>query len=143
MGQGSVIHQRVAKGERAIDYRHYMLELAKKPQALRQVAPELIADLGAPFDAAWRELVDAHGPKQAARIFAKLLSFVETRGLQTVAERIKVALEKSEPLLAALAVPEPPAPTIGAQALPENMRDVTVHSASAADFNALLTAGAK
>ena len=31
-------------GERVIDYRHYIPELAKKPQALRQVASELIAE---------------------------------------------------------------------------------------------------
>jgi hypothetical protein len=31
-------------------------ELAKKPQAVRQVADELIRDLGTPFDVLWRQL---------------------------------------------------------------------------------------
>ncbi len=76
---GSVTHERKRFGEKSIDYRHYLPELAKKPQAVRQVAAELIRDLGPSFAAAWRSLVDAHGPKQAARIFAKVLGHVETR----------------------------------------------------------------
>ncbi len=75
---GSVTHERKRFGEKSIDYRHYLPELAK-PQAVRQVAAELIEDLGPSFAAAWRSLVDAHGPKQAARIFAKVLGHVETR----------------------------------------------------------------
>jgi hypothetical protein len=68
-----------------IDYRHYVRELATKPQAVRQVAAELTRDLGPSFVDAWRALVDAHGPKQGARIFAKVLSYVETRGIDSVA----------------------------------------------------------
>lgn len=37
-------------GTRNVQFRHYLPELAKKPQAVRQVAPELIAELGSPFD---------------------------------------------------------------------------------------------
>src|SRR5262249_6628104 len=36
-----VIHPRKRFGERSVDYRHYVRELAKKPQAVRQVADEL------------------------------------------------------------------------------------------------------
>jgi hypothetical protein len=44
-----VRHARHRFGQRVVDYRHYLPELAKKPQALRQVAPDLIRDLGEPF----------------------------------------------------------------------------------------------
>ena len=37
------------RGGRAVQYRHYLDELAKKPQAVRQVAPELMAELGEPY----------------------------------------------------------------------------------------------
>ena len=37
---------RVERGGRHVQYRHYLSELAKKPQAVRQVAPELVAELG-------------------------------------------------------------------------------------------------
>lgn len=75
-----VVHARQSFGGRSVDYRHYVHELARKPQALRQVAEELIDALGDPFDAAWRLLVDQHGPKQAARLFAQVLRALESRG---------------------------------------------------------------
>lgn len=36
-----VTRARVKRGSRSVSYRHYLPELAKKPQAVRQVAPEL------------------------------------------------------------------------------------------------------
>jgi transposase len=139
---GTVIHPRKRFGERSIDYRHYLRELARKPQAVRQVAAELIHDLGAPFDTAWRLLVDAHGPKQAARILAKVLGYVETRGLGDVARTLQGALERDEPLLLALA-PAAPSPTLVAQeALPQSLRMVEVASGCAADYDGWVGGGA-
>jgi len=36
------------RGGWRIRYRHYLLELARKPRAVRQVVPELVAELGEP-----------------------------------------------------------------------------------------------
>ena len=72
MGE-SVIHPRVAFGRRRVVYRHYLPELARKPQALRQVAPELLAELGEPWGSLWQLLAATHGQLEAARILAKLL----------------------------------------------------------------------
>ncbi len=47
--QRHVVHRRQRFGGRSVDYRHYLPELARKPQAVRQVAPELMRDLGEPF----------------------------------------------------------------------------------------------
>lgn len=50
----SVTRQRVPKGKSDIDYAaHYLDVLSKKPQAVRQVADTLMAQLGAPFPAWW------------------------------------------------------------------------------------------
>ena len=46
-----IVHPRKRFGQRSIDYRHYLPELARKPQAVRQVLPDLLRDLGAPFPA--------------------------------------------------------------------------------------------
>jgi transposase len=137
----TVRHPRKRFGERSIDYRHYVRELAKKPQAVRQVAAELVRDLGAPFGAAWRSLVDAHGPKQAARIFAKVLGHVEERGAERVATTIVAALAKSEPLLLALAPPDAHAPGVASDLLPQSLRGIDVAAASAADFDIVLLGG--
>jgi transposase len=138
---GTVHHARKRFGERAIDYRHYVRELANKPQAVRQVAAELTRDLGPTFVHAWRALVDAHGPKQGARIFAKVLSHVETRGIDSVAVTLATALTRSEPLLLALA----PAPAlcthVAADSLPGNLRDVQIESGCATDYDTLLGRG--
>ncbi|HYG66455.1 MAG TPA: ATP-binding protein, partial [Anaeromyxobacteraceae bacterium] len=65
---GRVVYPRLRFGQRCVRYRHYIRELARKPQALRQVADELITELGEPFATAWRHLVDEQGPsRQPAR----------------------------------------------------------------------------
>ena len=135
-------HARGRFGERVINYRHYIPELAKKPQALRQVASELIADMGTSYAAAWRALVDAHGPKQAARVFAKVLTHVEERGADAVAVAIDAALAKNEPLLLALAPAAAPSPLVDHESLPAKLRDVIVDAGCAADYDALLCRGA-
>ncbi len=139
---GEVTRARGRFGEKVIDYRDYIAELAKKPQAVRQVASKLIDDLGPTYAAAWRALVDAHGPKQAARVFAKVLAHVEERGSDAVAVVVDAALAKSEPLLLALAPAAPPSRVVDRDALPAALRDVDVTAGRAADYDELLTRGA-
>jgi transposase len=138
---GSVRHERKRFGERSIDYRHYIRELSRKPQAVRQVAAELVADLGPVYGQAWRSLVDAHGPKQAARIFAKVLGYVEERGIDAVAKTLHVALQNSEPLLLALTPTHTSSPVIAVDSLPQSLRSIEVASGSAADYDRLLVRG--
>jgi len=138
---GAVTHARVRFGQRSVDYRHYLRELATKPQAVRQVAAPLTQDLGEPFGTAWRSLVDAHGPKQAARIFAKVLAHIESRGIGAVARVIEDALARSESLLLALAPPEIPPRPVESLQLPESLRSLDVVAGRAADYDALLGGG--
>lgn len=133
----TVVHPRIRRG-RSIDYRHYLPELAKKPQALRQVAGPLIAALGAPYDRAWRLLVDAHGPKQAARIFAQVLDAVTRRGDVEVRHVLTDALERGEPLALALKPPAAEPPKLAIDVLPEHLVRIEVDAASASEFDALL-----
>jgi transposase len=138
---GSVTRRRGRFGERVIDYRDYIRELARKPQAVRQVAAKLVDDLGEPFATAWRTLVDAHGPKQASRVFAKVLGHVEARGARDVAARLTIALQHDEPLLLALAPRLPASPTLAEDLVPAHLRDVDVERAAAADYDRLLAGG--
>ncbi len=138
---GSVHHRRRRFGERSIDYRHYISELATKPQAVRQVACELLRDLGEPYVSAWRHLVDLHGPKQASRVFAKILGYVEVRGFDAVSVRLQDALRADEPLLLALAPVATPSTQLEQEAVPRELRDLTIGSGSAADYDAWLRGG--
>jgi len=133
----TVKHPRKGFGGRSIDYRHYLPELGRKPQALRQVASELVQALGPTYARAWRHLVDEHGPKQAARVFAQVVQAVERQGAAVVASRIELALAQGEPLQLALRTTAPVA-SLAAEALPPSVRDVVVETAQAADFDALL-----
>jgi hypothetical protein len=139
---GTVLHERKRFGERSINYRHYVRELARKPQAVRQVAAELVRDLGPVFGSAWRSLVDAHGPKEASRIFAKVLAHVEARGAEPVAATIVAALARSEPLLLALAPPVHVL-VVTSDALPPSLRGLEIASGNAADYDDALLGGVR
>ena len=127
-------HPRKRFGQRAIDYRHYLPELARKPQAVRQVLPDLLRDLGAPFPAVWDHLQAAHGPREAARLFAKILGELETRGAADVVPMLAAALAAGTPLIVARA-------TTRATAVidvPAPLREVDVPSGCAADYDGWL-----
>ncbi len=139
----TIVQPRKRFGQRCVDYRHYIRELARKPQAVRQVAPELVRDLGEPFGAAWRLLVDVHGPKDGARVFARILSFIEMRGITDVAHRIGKALERGEPLLLALAPPPRPMPSLAHDELPHGLGSVDVETGRAGDYDDWLHGGGR
>jgi transposase len=137
----TVRHARVRFGQRQVDYRHYLPELARKPQALRQVADELVPALGETYVRAWRSLVDSHGPKQGARVLAQVLRAQLELGPEAVARRLEEALENGEPLQLAVRSPSR-SKTLASESLPPSVRGVTVESACASDFDALLRGAA-
>jgi len=133
-----VTHRRQGFGGRSVDYRHYIRELSRKPQAVRQVASELVADLGEPFGALWRRLVDQQGPKQAARVFAQVLKALEELGEREVVARLERVLTTDEPIVLALQTKAPPEPSLASERLPRSLEGVEVVGASASDYDALL-----
>jgi hypothetical protein len=132
-------HPRKRFGQRSIDYRHYLPELAKKPQAVRQVLPELLRDLGDPFPAVWAHFHAAHPDREAARLFAKVLGQIEAQGLSHVAATAAHALTAGTPVLLALRSTPAGAP-LEAGAVPAALRDIDVASGCAADYDGWLTA---
>jgi transposase len=136
-----VIHPRKRFGQRSIDYRHYLSELARKPQAVRQVLPDLLRDLGAPFPAIWDQLHAAHGPREAARLFAKVLGELETHGAAVVVPALTRALATGTPLLLALTPARGPAERVAPEAVPAPLRDIDVVSGCAADYDGWLLGG--
>ncbi len=131
-----VQHPRKRFGERSIDYRHYLAELARKPQTVRQVLPDLLRDLGAPFPAIWDQLHAAHGPRDAARLFAKVLGHLDTHGARVVVPALRVALAAGAPLLLALTPASPL--RVAREAVPAALRDIEVGSGCAADYDGWL-----
>ena len=81
------------RGVRRIQYRHYLPELSRKPQAVRQVAPELVAELGEPYGRLWSLLVGRYGPREAARVLARVLGVVIDHGPEVVAGALTEAFQ--------------------------------------------------
>ena len=134
---GVAWHRRQKRGGRSVDYRHFLSELARKPNAVRQVAHRLVKDMGEPWPTVWSRLVASFGEVPASRLFAELLRGVEQLGAQVMAERLAPILTRNEPPLLALVRSDPPE-ALGAESIPENLRDVIVEQASAASFDALM-----
>lgn len=95
-GDEETTHRRVAPGENAIRYSHYLPELSKKPQAVRQVIGALLPELEPTFADLWRLLVDSHGPHDAARVFAKVLKAVVDHGQVAVSQALGRATSSDE-----------------------------------------------
>ena len=136
-----ILHPRRRFGQRSIDYRHYLSELARKPQAVRQVLPDLLRDLGEPFAAIWDQLHAAHGPREAARLFAKVLGQLETHGAAVVVPALRAALATGTPLLLALTPARAPSSPIAPELVPARLRDIDVASGCAADYDGWLLGG--
>src|SRR5271156_2222077 len=134
----SVTHPRIRPGGRKVFYRDYLPELARKPKAVRQVAPELVAELGEPWGGVWRLLSSAHGEREAARVLARLLGAVCQHGEDKVARALAAALNEQRVGLLDLAADDglpPPAITV-----PPALAGYVVEAGRAADYAHLLLA---
>jgi hypothetical protein len=99
------------------------------------VLPDLLRDLGDPFPAVWAHLHAAHGPRDAARLFAKILGELETRGAVDVVPTLEAALTGGTPLVVARPTTLAAAPPVD---VPASLREIDVPSGCAADYDAWL-----
>jgi hypothetical protein len=137
------------KGGRSIRYRHYIPELARKPQAVRQVAPELLAELGEPYKQLWDLLEASHGALKAARVLAGILRAITDHGEVVVTHAVLDTLAKAGAgrsieegdVLSSMAGKLPPRPVLAEQDVPLALRIHTIESGCAADFDILLAGG--
>ena len=127
------------KGTQKVRYRHYLSELAKKPQAVRQVAPELIREMGGPYERMWEMLLDRYGAKEAARVLARILGAVVDHGEEPVADALTAALCNGRCDLLSLAEHlKDRRERISSVRVPERLSDYEVESANASDYDLLL-----
>ncbi len=135
-GEETVTHPRQSFGKRQVQYRHYLDELARKPQALRQVMPELLLELAEPYAELWRLLVDRQGPGDASRAFARILGAVCDHGEDVVGRAIAKAIEAGRTELIQL-----PEPKQNINEVPPALRGYEVEQASAVDYDGLMSGG--
>lgn len=132
---------RQRRGGKRIRYRHYLPEFAKKPQAVRQVAPELIAELGEPYGRLWSLLESRYGAKEAARVLSRVVGAVADHGSKTVAEALEAALAAGRcDLLAMAGNLRQQHPIIE---VPAALQQYEIESGSPSDYDILLGGGVR
>ena len=132
---------RQRRGGKRISYRHYLPELARKPQAVRQVAPELVAELGEPYGRLWSLLVGRYGAREAARVLSRVLGAVVDHGSETVGEALEAALEVGRYDLLAMAGRLQKADTV--VEVPTALQSYEIEAGSPADYDILLRGGVR
>ena len=132
LGQ-SETYPKERKGEKKkIRYRHYLAELARKPQAVRQVAPELIRELGEPYGRLWGMLTERYGAKEASRVLTRILGALVDHGEEAVADALKSALSNGRcDLLSLSERMHDPAQRPRAVEVPEALSGYSIGSAKA------------
>jgi transposase len=132
---------RQRRGGKRISYRHYLPELARKPQAVRQVAPELVAELGEPYGRLWSLMVGRYGSKEAARVLSRVLGAVVDHGSPMVAEALEAAMNAGRCDLLAMAGNLQQASEV--VEVPAALRSYEIEAGSPADYDVLLQGGAR
>jgi len=133
----SVTHPRARFGTRQVRYRHYLAELARKPHAVRQVAPELIAELGPPWGGLWELLRGAHGELEAARVLARLLGAVCEHGEERVRLALEAAVNQHRVEVSELSASQPVSENV---TVPDALASYVVEAGRASDYDHLLFA---
>lgn len=140
--RGQIItHPRQPRKGRSISYRHYLAELSRKPQATRQVADALLAELGEPFRTFWNRLLTAMSPLEAARALSVVLGLIVQHGEEKVRQSLERALSKGEldPLALGAALRDETSPAqIG---VPESLQSYRVETARASEYDTLFQGG--
>jgi hypothetical protein len=132
------------KGAKKIRYRHYLAGFARKPQAVRQAAPELIGELGEPYGKLWGMLTERYGEKEASRVLSRILGVVADHGEEPVAEALQAALRRGRCDLLSLAehLEDRRKQRLRSVAVPEALSGYRVECANATDYYELLLGGA-
>jgi transposase len=136
----TVIYAKKDPGEKAIRYVHYLREFTKKPQAVRQLSPELMEELGEPFQRFWNLLEESHGGREAARVMAKVLKTILDSSLEEVTQAVQALLDTDRMRLFqhAETIEESVPQTIP---VPSELAGYVIEQAAAADYDYLLGGG--
>ena len=132
-----VTHPSQGFGGRRVNYRHYLPELARKPQAVRQVAPELVAELGEPYGRLWQVLVETYGAQDGARVLSRVIGAVAEQGVEAVGDALERALEAGSRSPIELA-PPPLRRVSTVVSAPPSLAAYKVESAQARSYDVLL-----
>ncbi len=126
---------KLPRGGRGIHYVHYLSELARKPNAVRQVAPQLLCELGEPYRELWSRIEKHYGAKDAARVLSRLLGVSAHPDAEHLVSRLL------QPFNSARCEDEP-SPSSTSVVVPPALAGYVVEAGCAADYDRLLAGAA-
>jgi hypothetical protein len=135
------VYAKQPRGAHVITYRHYLPELARKPQALRQVAPALLPELGEPYQTLWHLLAKTHGEREAARVLAKLVAAIVAHGEGDVTTALTQVMQRERTDLHVVRERLEAVPLPTRIAVPERLAGYEVEAGKARDYDVLLAGG--
>jgi transposase len=135
------VYVKQPRGAKVITYRHYLPELARKPQALRQGAPEFLPELGEPYQTLWSMLTQTYGEREAARVVAKLVAAIVAHGEGNVTAALTQMMQSERPALQAVHERLEALPLPTRIAVPECFAGYEVEAGKASDYDFLLAGG--
>jgi transposase len=112
-----------------------------KPQALRQVAPALLPELGEPYQTLWAMLAKTPGEREAARVVAKLVAAIVAHGEGVVTTTLTQVMQHEEADLHAVHARLEAVPLPTRIAVPERLAGYEVEAGKASDYDFLLAGG--
>lgn len=128
-------------GSRYIRYINYLPELARKPQAVRQVAPQLVKELGEPFPQLWEMLTGVYGGREAGRVLSRIIGAMLEHGQEEVTEALSKSVALGKVDLLALAKKLQDSPIETELKLPESLKGFEIEKAQAKDYDWMLQGG--
>ena len=138
-----VLREKVRRNGRVIIYKDYLRELSRKPQAVRQVAPELVQELGEPYGRLWSLLKQTHGALKGARIMAGVIGAIHDHGQELVTKALFCAMDSGPVDLLSIHRHLPSEHVRMNVVVPAALRQFQVESGCALDYDLLLKGGAK
>ena len=104
---------------------------------MRQVAPELVAELGEPYGRLWQVLVETYGAQDGARVLSRVTGAVTEQGIEAVGEALERALEGG--IRSPIELIPPPLRRVSTVvAVPPGLAAYKVESAQARSYDVLL-----
>ena len=108
---------------------------------MRQVAPELVAEMGEPYSRLWSLLEKRYGAREAARVLSRVLGAVLDHGVETVSAALEDALNAGRYDLLALAGKI--RQNVPAVEVPAALQSYEIEAGSPADYDILLMGGGR
>lgn len=138
-----ILREKVRRNGRVIIYKDYLRELSRKPQAVRQVAPELVSELGEPYGRLWALLERSHGALKGARVMAGVIGAIHDHGQDLVTEALFSAMDSGSVDLLAIHRYLPSEKVVMNVMVPAALRHFHVEAGRAQDYDQLLNGGIK